>query len=66
MPPLPLIFSQCRPRPEILAGELPERDFAADLWDVITGKAHDDYRDPSRFFAGTHPTENLKLLVQRR
>ena len=64
MPPLPLIFTQCRPRPEILAGELPDAIFAADLWDVITGKAHDDYRDPARFFSGTHPTENLKLLVK--
>jgi predicted AAA+ superfamily ATPase len=64
MPPLPLIFSQCRPRPEILAGELPDAIFAADLWDVITGQAHDDYRDPARFFSGTHPTENLKLLVK--
>jgi len=64
MPPLPLIFSQCRPRPEILAGELPDAIFAADLWDVITGKAHEDYRDPVRFFSGTHPTENLKLLVK--
>lgn len=64
MPPLSLIFSQCRPRPEILAGELPDAIFATDLWDFITGKAHDDYRDPVRFFSGTHPTENLKLLVK--
>ena len=64
MPSLPLIFTQCRPRPEILAGELPDSIFAADLWDVITGKAHEDYRNPERFFSGTHPTENLKLLVK--
>src|SRR5712692_8727671 len=60
----PLIFDLCKPRREVLAGELPDAIFAADLWDVISGTAHKDYRDPSRFFAGTHPTENLKLLVQ--
>ncbi len=48
----------------MLAGELPDAIFAADLWDVISGTAHKDYRDPSRFFTGTHPTENLKLLVK--
>ena len=64
MPTLPLIFKQCKPRREILAGELPDAIFAADLWDVITGNAHKDYQDPSSFFAGTHPTENLKLLVR--
>lgn len=64
MPELPLVFQKCRPRPEVLAGELPDAIFAADLWDVITGKAHPDYRDPVCFFRGTHPTENLKLLVK--
>ena len=60
----PAIFELCKPRREVLAGELPDAIFAADLWDVISGKAHADYRDPSRFFTGTHPTENLKLLVK--
>jgi hypothetical protein len=64
MPRLPLVFQKCRPRPEVLAGELPDAIFAADLWDVIKGKAHPDYQDPQRFFQGTHPTENLKLLVK--
>ena len=60
----PSIFDLCKPRREVLAGELPDAIFAADLWDVISGTAHKDYRDPLRFFAGTHPTENLKLLVK--
>jgi hypothetical protein len=63
-PSLPTIFQQCKPRPEVLAGELPDAIFAADLWDVIVGKAHSDYQLPERFFAGTHPTENLKLLLK--
>ena len=61
---LPTIFDQCRPRSEILAGGLPDSIFAADLWDVIDGKAHPDYLDAKRFFAGTHPTENLKILLK--
>jgi hypothetical protein len=60
----PSIFDLCKPRREVLAGELPDAIFAADLWDVISGTAHKDYRDPVRFFTGTHPTENLKLLVR--
>ena len=61
---LPTIFDCCEPRPEVLAGELPDSIFAADLWDVIQQRAHPDYQDPVQFFAGTHPTENLKRLVK--
>lgn len=64
MPTLPTVFDLCQPRAEILAGELPDSIFAADLWDVVRGKAHADYLDPERFFDGTHPTENLKKLVK--
>src|SRR5207249_682852 len=66
MPPLPSIFDQCKPRREVLAGQLPDSIFAADLWEVVLKKpeTHPDYLDPARFFAGTHPTENLKLLVR--
>src|ERR671923_1964234 len=64
MPSLPSIFDQCKPRPEVLAGELPDAIFAADLWEVFCQRAHPDYQDPARFFAGTHPTENLKLLIK--
>ncbi len=66
MPALPTVFQQCTPRPEVLAGELPDAIFAADLWDVVRQKkgTHPDYLDPTRFFAGTHPTDSLKLLVK--
>lgn len=55
---VPSIFETCTPRPEVLAGELPDSIFAADLWDVVCRKpgTHPDYLDPNRFFAGTHPT----------
>src|SRR3954453_6697064 len=66
MSSLPSVFQQCSPRPEVLAGELPDSIFAADLWDVVGRKpgTHPDYLEPLRFFASTHPTENLKLLVK--
>lgn len=62
--PLPTVFDTCVPKPEVLAGELPDAIFAADLWAVVTGHAHQDYLDPNRFFAGTYPTDNLKVLVK--
>jgi Protein of unknown function (DUF499) len=61
---LPTVFDTCVPKPEVLAGELPDAIFAADLWAVVTGHAHQDYLDPDRFFSGTHPTDNLKVLVK--
>ena len=66
MPSLPSVFDRCEPRREVLQGELPDAIFAADLWDVFTHSAgaHADYSEPLRFFAGTHPTENMKLLVK--
>ncbi len=64
MATLPSIFETCTPRAEILAGTLPDAIFAADLWDVLTDRAHQDYSDPKRFFAGTYPTDNLKLLLK--
>lgn len=60
----PTVYQLCKPRPEILAGELPDSIFAADLWDVISKRAHADYQDPATFFKNTHPTENLKILVR--
>jgi hypothetical protein len=66
MSSLPSVFDRCKPRGEVLQGELPDAIFAAELWDVFTRSddAHADYKDPARFFAGTHPTENMKLLVK--
>lgn len=61
---LPRVFDTCVPKPEVLAGELPDAIFAADLWAVGTGQAHQEYLDPNRFFAGTYPTDNLKVLVK--
>lgn len=61
---LPSIFQTCQPRPEIFAGSLPDALFAADLWEVVQNTAHQDYQDPHRFFAGTYPTTNMKVLLK--
>ena len=60
---LPTIFDICRPRPDVLAGNVADTDFAADLAQVLTGKASADYREPDRFFANTFPTRGLKNLL---
>jgi hypothetical protein len=66
MSTLPSLFDCCKPRREVLQGELPDAIFAAELWDVFTRSpdTHVDYKDAARFFTGTHPTENMKLLVK--
>jgi len=46
---LPTVFDTCHPDPEVLAGDLPDAIFAADLWEVMQEQAH--------------PTEGLKLVL---
>ena len=61
--PIPTIFDTCRPRPDVLDGTVADADFAADLAQVLTGKASAGYRDAGRFFANTYPTRGLKNLL---
>ena len=65
MSELPLIFDVCRPRPEVLSKELTDNVFAANLDDVVAGKAHRFYQDPNEFFQQTHITESMKHLVKQ-
>ena len=58
------IFEACRPRADVLAGNLSEADFAADLARVAGSKGGSaEYVDPSRFFANTYPTRGLRDLL---
>ena len=57
------IFDACRPRPDVLDGSVTDADFAADLAQVLTGRASAAYADPARFFANTWPTRGLKALL---
>jgi len=57
------IFSSCKPRPEVLEGQLTEQQFAASLTRVLRGNAEAVYGDPATFFANTYPTGGLKSLL---
>ena len=59
----PTLFDACRPRPDVLDGTVADADFAADLAQVLTGRASPAYGDPARFFADTWPTRGLKSLL---
>ncbi len=60
---IPTIFDTCRPRADILAGSVADADFAADLAQVVAGRASEEYGDPTRFFARTWPTRGLRNLL---
>ena len=47
-------------REDIKSGELSMAIFAADLYDVVMGRAKPVYQLPSEFFALTYPTFNLR------
>jgi hypothetical protein len=51
-------------RDDIKSGELSMATFAADLYDVVMGKAKPVYQMPSEFFALTYPTFNLRELAK--
>ena len=61
---LPTIFDICTPRRGVLKGAISESDFAADLAQVLRGDAPEEYLDPVKFFANTHPTRGLKDLLR--
>ncbi len=63
MTTLPTIFQLCRPRDDVLHGELRDDIFAARLQQVVAGQADPIYQDPRRFFENTYPTSGLKSLL---
>lgn len=61
---IPTMFDVCTPREDVLRGAIAESDFAADLAQVLRGEnAPEEYRDPVKFFANTHPTRGLRNLL---
>lgn len=50
-------------REDILSGELDEAIFAANLADVLQGRAPLEYHDPAHFFQQTYPTQGLVNLL---
>ena len=51
-------------RVEITSAELSQKQFAADLHDVMLGVNPGIYHDPKEFFALTYPTARLRDLVR--
>jgi predicted AAA+ superfamily ATPase len=60
---LPTIFDLCLPRDDVVKGTIADSDYAANLANVLTGRASRDYTDPPTFFTNTYPTEGLKELL---
>src|SRR3989338_1208108 len=56
--------SVCKPRDEVLRGELSDAIFAADFGDLIAGTAPKVYKDDKAFFRNTHPARQLCKVVQ--
>jgi predicted AAA+ superfamily ATPase len=57
------IFSICQPRDDVAKGAIAESDYAANLANVLTGRASREYTDAATFFTNTYPTEGLKELL---
>jgi hypothetical protein len=47
----------------VVKGTIADSDYAANLANVLTGRASHDYPDPPTFFTNTYPTEGLKELL---
>lgn len=53
------VFSGCKPRKEVLKGDLDDTIFAADFGDLVAGDAPKVYSDAKVFFHNTHPAQQL-------
>jgi hypothetical protein len=58
------VLTGCKPRKEVLKGELQDAIFAADFGDLIAGKAPDVYGDAKTFFLNTHPAKQLCKVIE--
>ncbi len=51
------------PHKDVAAGRYQQAEFAADLFQVITGRAEKEYKDPVEFFRRTYLTDGLTWLL---
>lgn len=60
------VLRGCKPRREVLEGDLEDAIFAADFGDLIGGDERTPrvYRDAVTFFKNTHPAKDLQRIVQ--
>jgi predicted AAA+ superfamily ATPase len=52
-----------KPHPDVASGRYVQAEFAADLAEVVNGKADPEYGDPKEFFGRTYLTEGLRDLL---
>ena len=53
------------PHPDVSAGRYQQAEFAADLFQVLTGRASPEYGKPKDFFQRTYFTDGLTQLLSR-
>ena len=58
------VLTGCKPRKEVLKGDLDDAIFAADFGDLIAGKAPAVYGNAKVFFQNTHPAKQLCKVVE--
>jgi hypothetical protein len=58
------VLTACKPRKEILKGDLEDAIFAADFGDLIADKAPPVYGNAKTFFQNTHAAKQLRKVVQ--
>ena len=58
------VLTSCKPRKEVLKGDLEDAIFAADFGDLISGTAPAVYSDSKTFFQNTHPAQELCKVVR--
>ena len=59
------VLKGCKPRRDVLHGDLDDAIFAADFGSLIAGdRCPEVYRDAGKFFASTRPAAQLKKVVQ--
>lgn len=52
-----------RPHKDVLEGTFKQSEFAADITQVATSTAPEEYQDAEKFFARTYITEGMRLLL---
>lgn len=52
-----------KPHKDVLKGTLKQSEFAADISQVASGTATDEYQDAEKFFSRTFITEGMRLLL---
>ena len=58
------ILKSCKPRKEVLQGDLDDAVFAADFGNLIAGSAPKVYAHSKTFFQNTHPARQLCKIIQ--